>query len=55
MYMKDIEINSVEDVHKLLLNKHQLGEYLFALIKEVKSLRKELDEFKKSNKPKIRL
>lgn len=53
--MKDVEINTVEDVHKLLLNKYQLGEYLFALIKEVGSLRKELDDFKKSNKPRLRL
>lgn len=52
--MKDVEINTVEDVHKLLLNKYQLGEYLFALIKEVGSLRKELDDFKKSNKPRLR-
>ena len=53
--MKDVEINSVDDVHKLLQNKDQLGEYLFALIKEVESLRKELDAFKKSNKPRLRL
>lgn len=53
--MKEIEINSVEDVHKLLINKHQLGEYLFAMIKEVESLRRELDEFKKNYKPKLRI
>ena len=53
--MKEIEINSVQDVHNLLINKHQLGEYLFALIKEVESLRKELDEFKKNYKPRLRI
>ena len=53
--MKEIVINSVDDVHKLLQNKEQLGEYLFALIKEVESLRKELDEFKKNYKPRLRI
>ena len=53
--MKDVEINSVEDVQKLLQDKDQLSEYLFALIKEVESLRKELDEFKKNNKPRLRI
>lgn len=53
--MKNVEINSVEDVHKLLQDKYQLGEYLFAMIKEVKSLREELDKFKKNNKPRLRI
>ena len=53
--MKDVEINSVDDVHKLLLDKDQLGEYLFALIKEVESLRKEIDDFKKNYKPRLRI
>jgi len=53
--MKDVEINSVDDAHKLLQNKDQLAEYLFALIKEVKSLRKDVDYFKKNFKPRLRI
>ncbi|MCF2142858.1 MAG: hypothetical protein K9W42_04085 [Candidatus Heimdallarchaeota archaeon] len=53
--MKNVEINSVEDVYRLLQDKHQLGKYLFAMIKEVESLRKELDEFKKNYKPRLRI
>jgi len=53
--MKDFEIKQIEDVHKLLMDKNQLGQYLLAMIQEVEALRKEVDVLKKNCKPRLRI
>jgi len=53
--MRNYKINSVEDVKKIREKDEDLNMLLYSIIKEMESLRKEMDEFKKNFKPRLRL